>query len=172
MGLDRRTRATQRSRRLKQFRASRKAAAPAAALVASVVVRATTCAHLFRAKATPFGQNMLPLNLTGCGLAQIGGIAISGVPAINAVFNMTYAPTGELFEGHPAYSTSPKRHLFRHPERDEWHLNDEPFDPATAACAAAIHAAGGHVPTGVQAWEAAERRWQGSRTLFVQRELA
>jgi hypothetical protein len=148
MGLDRRTRATQRSRRLKQFCASRKAAATAAAQAARVVVRVTTRAHPFRAKATPFGQNVLQLNLTGCGLAQTGGIAISGMPAINAVFNLTYAPTGELVEGHPTYSAGPKRCLFHHPERDEWHLSDEPFGPATAACAAAIHAAGGPVPTG------------------------
>jgi hypothetical protein len=40
---------------LKQFRASRKAAAPAAAQAARVVVRTPTCAHPFGAKATPFG---------------------------------------------------------------------------------------------------------------------
>ena len=62
-----------------------------------------------------------------------GGIAISGLSAGQAVFNETYAPTGALIEGFPAftvYSVGPQRHLFRDPKFDKWCLTNKPFDPA------------------------------------------
>jgi hypothetical protein len=71
------------------------------------------------------------------------------------VLNATYAPTGALIGGFPSYAASPEKHLHRHPKNDKWHLSDEPFDPATAACAAWIAAAGGPVPTGARAWRVA-----------------
>jgi hypothetical protein len=77
---------------------------------------------------------------------------ISGLPYNCAVFNATYAPTGELAAGYPSFSAGPTRHLYRHPERDRWHLRNKPFDPAKTACAAYIPAAGGPVPTGARAW--------------------
>jgi hypothetical protein len=82
-----------------------------------------------------------------------GGIAISGLPANLAFLNATYAPTGELVAGYPAYSAGPEKHLYRHPEEEEWQINDEPFDPATDSCCVYIHAAGGPVPTGARAWQ-------------------
>jgi hypothetical protein len=83
-----------------------------------------------------------------------GGIAISGLPAINglASLNATYAPTGQLVAGFPSFSAGPRMHLFRHPEDDAWRLDPKPFDPETTACAAWIPAAAGHVPTGARAW--------------------
>ena len=82
-----------------------------------------------------------------------GGIAISGLPAHLAFLNVTYAPTGALVEGYPSYAAGPRTHLYRHPGRDAWHLGSKPFDPATTACAAAIAAVGGPVPTGARAWK-------------------
>jgi hypothetical protein len=82
-----------------------------------------------------------------------GGIAISGMPANLADLNGTYAPTGQLVESIPAFSAGPSKHLYRHPERDEWHLSNSPFDPAESTSFAAIRAAGDPVPTGARAWE-------------------
>ena len=81
-----------------------------------------------------------------------GGIAISGLPANLAHRNVTYAPTGELVDGYPAFSAGPTKHLYRDPGRDAWHLRSKPFDPASAGCAAMIPAARGPVPTGPRAW--------------------
>jgi hypothetical protein len=81
-----------------------------------------------------------------------GGIAISGLPDNLVFFNATYAPTGALVDGYPAYSAGPDMHLFRHPRDDEWFLHTEPFDPAVSVCLASILAAGGPVPTGTRAW--------------------
>jgi hypothetical protein len=44
-----------------------------------------------------------------------GGIAISSLPAKQDRFNTTYAPTGDLCEGFPAFSAGPTRHLFLPP---------------------------------------------------------
>jgi hypothetical protein len=85
-----------------------------------------------------------------------GGIAISGLPADVADFNATYAPTGALVDGYPTFSAGPDKHLFRHPEVDQWQLSDEPFDPATDACLAKTPVAGGPVLTGARAWEVAD----------------
>jgi hypothetical protein len=68
-------------------------------------------------------------------------------------FNAAYARTGALVEGFPSYSAGPKKHLYRHPGLDKWHLSDTPFDPAETGCRASIPAAGGPVPTGARAWE-------------------
>ena len=81
-----------------------------------------------------------------------GGIAISGLPANLAVLNGTYAPTGGQVAGYPSFSAGPTKHLYRHPELDQWHISSKPFDPATNACVANIPAAGGPVPTGARAW--------------------
>jgi hypothetical protein len=89
----------------------------------------------------------------GSPTAQAGcGIAISGLPPDRAKYNLTYAPTGALVEGFRAFAAGPKRHLFRHPEHDAWHLANHPFDPATTGCTARIAAAGGPVPTGARTW--------------------
>ena len=97
-----------------------------------------------------------------------GGIAISGLPAHRASLNATYAPTGALVEGYPAFSAGPTKHLFRHPGRDEWYLDTKPFDPAMDACAAKISAAGGPVPTGARAWKVGDGIRKGG---WVQREV-
>jgi hypothetical protein len=81
-----------------------------------------------------------------------GGIALSGLPANINGFNATYAPTGALVEGFPAFSAGPTKHLFRHPEDDQWRLNIKPFDPAETGAFATIPAARGPVPTGARAW--------------------
>ena len=92
-----------------------------------------------------------------------GGVKISGLPANLAEFNATYPPTGGRVAGYPSFSAGqasparllrlrPARHLYRHPEDDEWRLRNKPFDPATGACAAHIPAARGPVPTGARAW--------------------
>jgi hypothetical protein len=67
-----------------------------------------------------------------------GGIAISGVPQdlhhpqhLNATLNETYAPTGDLVDAYPSFSAGPEKHLYRHPERDEWRLSSMPFDPTS-----------------------------------------
>ena len=87
-------------------------------------------------------------------MAQTVGIAITGLPSANGLarFNVTYAPTGVLLEGYPAYSAGPDMHLFRHPKLDEWHLDLKPFDPADTGCLAATPAGGGPVPTGAHNW--------------------
>jgi hypothetical protein len=72
-----------------------------------------------------------------------------------ARFNGTYSPTGDQVQGYPSFSAGPTKHLFRHPELDEWHLWAKPFDPADSACVACIPAAGGPVPTGPRAWTVA-----------------
>ena len=81
-----------------------------------------------------------------------GGIAISGLPAGRAKFNATYAPTGHLVEGVPAFSAGPKKHLHRDPKTDRWLLANNLFDPADGGCVAYIPAAGGPVPTDERAW--------------------
>ena len=81
-----------------------------------------------------------------------GGIAVSGLPGNNAFYNATYAPTGGLVAGFPSFSAGPKKHLFRHPELDQWRISKKPFDPASTGCVANIRAAGGPVPTGARPW--------------------
>jgi hypothetical protein len=94
-----------------------------------------------------------------------GGIAISGLPAVNAEFNATYAPTGEQVAGYPAFSAGPTMHLFRHPEADQWQLSFKPFDPAVTGAWARIPAAAGPVPTGAGAWTV----WDGAK--YVEAEV-
>ena len=77
---------------------------------------------------------------------------ISGLPAAQAKYNGTYAPTGQLVEGYPAYAAGPDRHLFHHPKEDRWSINNQPFDPTKNICSAYIAAASGPVPTGRRAW--------------------
>ena len=84
-----------------------------------------------------------------------GGIAISGLPTDLDWFNETYAPTGELVEGFPAYSAGDDRHLYREPKEDDWQISRAPFDPADTNCLAFIPAAGGPVPTGTRGWNVA-----------------
>jgi hypothetical protein len=79
---------------------------------------------------------------------------ISGLPARQTSFNGTYAPTGQLVEGYPAYAAGPDRHLFRHPQRDQWFISNQPFDPTKEIAVAYIDAASGLVPTGRRAWTA------------------
>ena len=74
------------------------------------------------------------------------------MPANFASLNGTYAPTGDLVAGYPSFSAGPQKHLFRHSELNEWHLMNQPFDPAVTGCWAKIPAAGGPVPTGARAW--------------------
>jgi hypothetical protein len=94
-----------------------------------------------------------------------GGIEISGMPADLDSFNATYTPTGKQVGGYPAYAvTAPKlvvvekpavatHHLFRHPEREQWHLHNAPFDPAIIlGNVAMISEEGGPVPTGARTW--------------------
>ena len=64
-------------------------------------------------------------------------------------FNVTYAPTGRLIEGFPAYAAGDHRHLHRHPKDARWQISDEPFDPDdNGGCFAFIDARAGPVPTG------------------------
>jgi hypothetical protein len=86
-------------------------------------------------------------------------MAISGLPPGRAAYNATYAPTGALLEGYPAFSAGPNKHLFRHPRLDLWQLSDKPFDPADNACSASVPAARGPVPTGARAWTV----WVGAK---------
>ena len=81
-----------------------------------------------------------------------GGIVISGLPGALAGYNGTYAPTGQLVEGYPAYAAGADRHLFRHPKEDRWHINIKPFDSTKFIAVAHTPAAGGPVPTGRRAW--------------------
>ena len=112
-------------------------------------------------------------------MVQAGGsIAISGLPAnLNVTaplegrarsfdfYTVTYAPTGEQIECFPAYSAGLEKHLFRHPDDDEWHLTDTPFDAADHDCYAYITAGGDPVPMGKRALEV----WDGDT--FVDTEL-
>jgi hypothetical protein len=96
-----------------------------------------------------------PICLTqgyGAGPEAGGGIVITGLLAYSAPLNATYAPTGELVAGFPAYSAGPDKHIFRHPVVDQCRLATKPFDPTVTACWAWILAAGGPVPTGARAW--------------------
>ena len=74
------------------------------------------------------------------------------MPANQAKFNATYAPTEGLVHGYPSFSAGPKKHLYRHPELDDWHVMNQPFDPAVIGCLARIPAARGPVPTGARPW--------------------
>jgi hypothetical protein len=84
-----------------------------------------------------------------------GGIAITRLPASSAVFNATYARTGKLIDGYPAYAAGPNMHLFHDPSDDTWTLSASPFNPAKpggASSFAYIPSAGGILPTGPRAW--------------------
>jgi hypothetical protein len=72
---------------------------------------------------------------------------ISGLPGALAGYNGTYAPTGQLVEGYPAYAAGADGHLFRHPKGDQWHINNKPFNPANTLAVAYIAAASGPVAT-------------------------
>ena len=93
-----------------------------------------------------------------------GGIVISGLPAGQASHNGTYAPTGQLVEGYPAYAAGPDSHLFRHPKEDRWFIATKPFDPAKDIAIAHIAAASGPVPTGRRAWMV----WLGEKWITSQ----
>jgi hypothetical protein len=56
------------------------------------------------------------------------GIVISGLPANLAKYNATYAPTGALVAGYPAFAAGPDKHLFHHPEFERWILQPRTFD--------------------------------------------
>jgi hypothetical protein len=107
-------------------------------------------------------------------LAQTVGIAITGLPSANGLarFNVTYAPTGVLLEGYPAFSAGPEKHLFRDSGHDEWCLSAKPFDPATTVCSAMIPAAAGPVPTGARAWGIADGKGGWGTAEVTARELA
>ena len=57
----------------------------------------------------------------GSGVAD-NDIVISDLPASLARYNATYAPTGALVVGYPAFAAGPNKHLFRHPELERWIL--------------------------------------------------
>ena len=59
------------------------------------------------------------------------GIVISDLPANLAKYNATYAPTGALVAGYPAFAAGPGKYLFRHPEFERWILQPRTFDPTT-----------------------------------------
>ena len=63
-----------------------------------------------------------------------------------------YRRTREHIDGHPCFASATGRHLFRHPDLDQWHLHPDPFDPAETNCTAYISAFSGPVPTGTRAW--------------------
>jgi hypothetical protein len=105
------------------------------------------------------------------GLQASGGIAISGLPDNRAVFNATYAPTGERVAGYPSFSAGPRQHLCRHPERDEWWLASKPF-PRVGRIRAKIPAAGGPVPTGARAWTVSDRAGGSVTAEVAAREVA
>ena len=67
-----------------------------------------------------------------------------------------YRRTREEIDGHPCFASAAGKHLFRHPETDEWQLHRKRFDPSTSDCWACIPAAGGPVPTGARAWDVAD----------------
>ena len=82
------------------------------------------------------------------------GIVISGLPANLAKYNATYAPTGALVVGYPAFAAGPDKHLFRHPEFGSWILQPRTFDPTTPTGVAHVPSVAGPVPT----WTPALRR--------------
>ena len=63
----------------------------------------------------------------GSGVAD-NDIVISDLPASLAKYNATYAPTGALVVGYPAFAAGPYKHLFRHPEFERWILQPRTFD--------------------------------------------
>ena len=71
----------------------------------------------------------------------------------------------------PSFSAGPQKHLFRHPDDDEWRLSVDPFDPAADGCCARIPAAGGPVPTGARAWGVSDGKKLVEREVTV-REVA
>jgi hypothetical protein len=50
------------------------------------------------------------------------GIVISDLRANLAKYNATYAPTGALVVGYPAFAAGPDKHLFHHPKFGKWIL--------------------------------------------------
>jgi hypothetical protein len=89
----------------------------------------------------------------GGGVAD-NDIVISDLPAGLAKYNATYAPTGALVAGYPAFAAGPDKHLFRHPEFERWILQPRTFDPTTPTGVAHIPCVAGPVPT----WTPALRR--------------
>ena len=64
----------------------------------------------------------------GSGVAD-NDIVISDLPASLARYNATYAPTGALVVGYPAFAAGPNKHLFRHPELERWILQYHSHSP-------------------------------------------
>ena len=69
--------------------------------------------------------------------------------------------------GRAAYKNRKGRHLFWHPELDQWHIDDHAFDPAKKNCWASIGAGGGPVPAGARAWTVYTGGKWGARELTV-----
>ena len=70
-----------------------------------------------------------PAHLLPCGSGVAGnGIVISDLPAKLVKYNATYAPTGALVAGYPAFAAGPDKYLFRHPEFERWILQPRTFD--------------------------------------------
>ena len=83
---------------------------------------------------------------------QAGGcIEVSGLPHDQAELNGRYRREGSA-GGRAAYKNQKGKHLFWHPEKDEWFLDSHPFDPAEDGCTAHIAARGGPVPAGARVW--------------------
>ena len=87
-----------------------------------------------------------------CRPPQAGGcIEIGGLPHELAGCNGRYRREGSA-GGRAAYKNRKGKHLFWHPEEDEWTLSSKPFDPAEDGGVAYIAARGGPVPAGARAW--------------------
>jgi hypothetical protein len=83
---------------------------------------------------------------------QVGGcIEVGGLPQDRAQLNGRYRREGSA-GGRAAYKNRKGKHLFWHPELDEWHLSSNPYDPAKTGSVAYTAARGGPVPTGARAW--------------------
>jgi hypothetical protein len=91
---------------------------------------------------------------------------VSGLPQDQAGLNGRYRRDGSA-GGRAAYKSRKGKHLFWHPEEDQWRLASNPYDPAKkgSIAFANIAARGGPVPTGARAW----RVVAGGK--FVDREL-
>jgi hypothetical protein len=85
-------------------------------------------------------------------MRQAGGcIEVGGLPQGQAGFNGRYRREGSA-GGRAAYKSRKGKHLFWHPELDQWRLSSNPYDPAKKGSAANIAARGGPVPAGARAW--------------------
>ena len=96
-------------------------------------------------------------------MVQAAAFAVEGHPT--AAFNGTYRRRGQ-HEGWPRFENEHGLHLYRRRPNEEWFLSNA-FTPESDACAGAIAAAEGPIPTGAQRWRCVVNGEWEERTVTV-----